>query len=48
VHSAQERDLIEQALRATGWHRTRAARRLGIDRSTLWRKVREYGLEPGE
>jgi len=46
VHSPQERELIEQALRATGWHRTRAARRLGIDRSTLWRKVREYGLEP--
>ena len=48
AHSAQEREQIEAALRATGWHRTRAARRLGIDRSTLWRKVREYGLEPDE
>ena len=45
-HSDQERNLITDALTATGWNRTRAARRLGIDRSTLWRKIREYGLEP--
>ena len=48
AHSEQERDLLVRALRATGWHRTRAARQLGMDRTTLWRKIREYGLRPGE
>ncbi len=46
AHSEQERELLARALRATGWHRTRAARQLGMDRSTLWRKIREYGLTP--
>ena len=45
-HSDHERRLIAEALTGTGWNRTRAARRLGIDRSTLWRKIREHGLEP--
>jgi DNA-binding NtrC family response regulator len=48
AHSEQERELLARALRGTGWHRTRAARRLGMDRSTLWRKIREYGLRPEE
>ena len=47
-HSQQEKDIIAEALAGTGWNRTRAARRLGIDRSTLWRKIREYGLEPSD
>ncbi|MFO7654478.1 MAG: sigma 54-interacting transcriptional regulator [Candidatus Krumholzibacteriia bacterium] len=46
VHSQQERDVLAAALRRTGWNRTRAARLLGIDRTTLWRKIREYGLTP--
>jgi len=45
--SAQERERILAALRRNGWHRTRAARELGIDRTTLWRKMKEHGLEPG-
>jgi len=45
-HSDQEREMIAAALDAAGWNRSRAARRLGIDRSTLWRKIREYGLKP--
>ncbi|MBK6735233.1 MAG: sigma 54-interacting transcriptional regulator [bacterium] len=48
AHTTQERELLERALAATGWNRTRAARRLGMDRSTLWRKIREYGLQPTE
>ena len=44
--SRRERDVLQQTLTATGWNRTRAARRLGIDRSTLWRKIKEHGLEP--
>jgi PAS domain S-box-containing protein len=46
AHTEQERELLARVLRESGWHRSRAARRLGIDRSTLWRKVREYGLQP--
>ena len=48
LHSASEKELIAAVLRQTGWNRTRAARRLGIDRSTLWRKIREYDLTPTE
>jgi len=47
-HSPAERDLIAAMLARTGWNRTRAARQLGIDRSTLWRKIREHGLRPAE
>ena len=35
---------IEQALRETRYNRTQAAQRLGMSRTTLWRKMREYGL----
>jgi PAS domain S-box-containing protein len=48
LHSDQEKDLLRQALQWAGWNRTKAARRLGIDRTTLWRKIKEYGLEPEE
>jgi len=30
------------ALRACGGNRTRAARELGMDRTTLWRKLQKY------
>ncbi len=43
--SAAERAAIVAALAAEGWNRGRAARRLGIDRTTLWRKIREHGIE---
>jgi two-component system response regulator HydG len=45
-HSRAEREALVAALRAAGWNRTRAAARLGIDRTTLWRKIREHGIEP--
>jgi PAS domain S-box-containing protein len=45
-HSGQEQNLLREALRSAGWNRSKAARRLGIDRTTLWRKIKEYGLEP--
>ncbi len=39
---------ILQALRATGWNVSAAARRLGVSRSTLHRKIRSTGLgRPG-
>ncbi len=42
-----ERDLIVFALRHYGYRMSRVARALGIGRSTLYRKLREYGLDEG-
>jgi DNA-binding NtrC family response regulator len=40
-----ERDLIEHAIDIYAGHMSEVARRLGIGRSTLYRKVREQGIE---
>jgi DNA-binding NtrC family response regulator len=40
-----ERDLIEHAISVYAGHMSEVARRLGIGRSTLYRKVRDCGLE---
>jgi two-component system, NtrC family, response regulator AtoC len=40
-----ERQHILRVLRAVGGHRTQAARLLGLDRKTLYRKLEEYGAE---
>ena len=41
-----ERQAISRALDKSGWHFQEASRQLGIGRSTLWRKVRQFGLKP--
>lgn len=40
-----EKRIIEQALRANNWNRQATARMLGINRTTLYKKMRRYGLE---
>ena len=40
-----ERDLIQLAIEIYSGHMSEVARRLGIGRSTLYRKVREQGIE---
>ena len=42
---AIERDLIQHAIDVYAGHMSEVARRLGIGRSTLYRKVREQGIE---
>ncbi|MFZ4121670.1 MAG: sigma-54-dependent transcriptional regulator [Caulobacterales bacterium] len=42
---AVEKDLIEFALEHYSGHMSEIARRLGIGRSTLYRKLREFGLD---
>jgi len=42
---AEERERILSALRATQGRKGEAAKRLGINRSTLWRKLRELQIE---
>jgi DNA-binding NtrC family response regulator len=43
-----ERRHIEATLAHTGWNKSRAASILGIERSTLDRKIRRYGLSEGQ
>ncbi|HNZ47317.1 MAG TPA: sigma-54 dependent transcriptional regulator [Candidatus Hydrogenedentes bacterium] len=40
-----EANHIRFVLDATNWNQTHAANKLGISRSTLWRKMREYNLQ---
>ncbi len=40
-----ERDLILKTLDANEWKINRTAQRLGISRVTLWRKMKEYGVQ---
>jgi two-component system response regulator HydG len=40
-----ERAHITQILERYGWNHSRAAEALGIGRTTLWRKLKEYGIE---
>ena len=40
-----ERRAIVAALKATGGHRGEAAERLGISRTTLWRRIKEFGID---
>jgi transcriptional regulator of acetoin/glycerol metabolism len=45
-----EREKILQALQDNDWHRQKTSRALGIDRTTLWRKMRQLDIsaEPGK
>jgi len=43
----EQRRLIEEALREHDGHRGRTADALGIDKSTLWRKMKKYGAQFG-
>ncbi len=41
----RERERLEEALEASGGNRGQAAQALGIGRSSLWRKMKKYGLD---
>lgn len=41
----KEREIIEQVLRDEQGNKIRAARRLGMGRTTLWRKIKEYQID---
>ena len=43
--SQLEKDYIQRALEICQRNHTEAARRLGISSSTLWRKLKEHGME---
>jgi len=41
-----EREHLLAVLRKHGWNRSKAAGELGIDRTTLWRKIKKFDLRP--
>jgi len=41
-----EKRIIESALEANGWNRQLTAQQLEINRTTLYKKMKRYGLEP--
>jgi DNA-binding NtrC family response regulator len=41
----QEKEYIKLVLKETGWNKTLTAQILGIDRATLWRKLKKYELD---
>ena len=45
IPEEDERAAIVAALAETGGARTAAAERLGMSRTTLWRKMKEHGLD---
>jgi PAS domain S-box-containing protein len=45
VTEKSERAIIEESLERNNWNRQTTARELDMHRSTLWRKIRQYGLE---
>jgi len=40
----EEHAVLLAALQKFSWHRQKTARALGVDRTTLWRKMKKYGL----
>ncbi|HPO02076.1 MAG TPA: sigma 54-interacting transcriptional regulator [Treponemataceae bacterium] len=44
VRDEAERDCILAALDNFGWNRARTAQALDIDKATLWRKMKKYGI----
>ncbi|MEW6666235.1 MAG: sigma 54-interacting transcriptional regulator [Thermodesulfobacteriota bacterium] len=44
--SDTERAALVQALRAAGGNQTRAAKILGVNRVTVWNRMRKYGIDP--
>lgn len=47
-HRERERLEIVAGLEATGWNRIETAKRLGIPRRTLYRRMEEYGIQQGD
>lgn len=46
VLASQERALVIKTLEEMNWNQVKAAERLGISRSTLWRRLKELGIKP--
>ena len=40
----KEREILISMLQHYDWHRSKTAKALGMDRTTLWRKIKKYGI----
>jgi DNA-binding NtrC family response regulator len=40
-----EKEIIEEALKKSRFQKNKAAEMLGISRTTLWRKLKEFGID---
>ena len=45
---AQEKNYIKWVLEKCEWNKTKAAKIMGIDRVSLWRKIKRFGIETEE
>jgi transcriptional regulator with PAS, ATPase and Fis domain len=45
--TALEREMIQQGLIATHWNKTKLATRLGVSRTTLIKRIKDYGIDDG-
>ncbi len=43
--AGREREILSRALKECGGNRAEAARRLGMSRTTLWKRLKQYGLD---
>jgi two-component system response regulator HydG len=46
-HQGKEREVLLRALQETGGNRAATARRLGMSRTTLWKRLKQYGIDDG-
>jgi PAS domain S-box-containing protein len=44
----ESREELVTLLQRCNWNRSEAARRLGVDRTTVWRKMKRWGISPPE
>jgi transcriptional regulator of acetoin/glycerol metabolism len=47
LHAIEAR-FLQEALRRHGWNRAAVARELGIHKTTLWRKIKQFGLSSSD
>ena len=45
--TALEREMIQQGLISTHWNKSKLATRLGVSRTTLIKKIKEYAIDDG-
>ncbi|MBN2144378.1 MAG: sigma 54-interacting transcriptional regulator [Candidatus Aureabacteria bacterium] len=46
VPSSVTRDILFDTLQSCRWNQSEAARRLGVDRTTVWRKMKQWDIKP--
>ncbi len=45
LNPSLSKEKLLEVLKSAGWNRSKAARRLGISRTTMWRKIKDYQLQ---